>query len=185
MDTTPDDEDLAGWYRREWPDVYRLCFGFLADAAEAEDLAQDAMMHLRDRMPDFDPAGDWRRWRTTVVANLCRDRLRRLDARRRAEDRAAEVRLPPVLPDPATAAENAETREVLRAALAALTPREREVFVLRDLEDLPYSEIAPALDIGESTARTLVALARRRLRGLLGPRLFPDLAAGGSGAAHG
>jgi RNA polymerase sigma factor (sigma-70 family) len=67
--------------------------------------------------------------------------------------------------------------------LASLTGREREVFVLRDLEGLDSAEIATILGIGESTVRSFVTLSRRRLRALLGPRLFPEARSGGS--SHG
>ena len=47
---------LDRWYRREHPEVWRLCVGFLADAAEAEDVAQDAMLKLHDELPRWDAA---------------------------------------------------------------------------------------------------------------------------------
>jgi RNA polymerase sigma-70 factor (ECF subfamily) len=169
------------WYRAELPVVYRLAFGFLADAAEAQDLAQDAMLHLMDRLvttiPDRYPA-----WRSRVVLNLCRDRQRRLDVRRRKE-RAAEIALPQRLPRPDDSARQQEVRQVLREALGSLTPREREVFVLRDLEGASFAEVAAILGLAEGTARTFLSLARRRLRNLLGPRLASG--AGERGGTHG
>ncbi len=164
-------EALDRWYRGEHPRVWKLCLGFLADRAEADDVAQEAMLHLFDRLDDWDPGRPWSAWRNTVVLNLCRDRVRRRAARRRAEDRAAEAGFPDRLPDPARAAEGGEVAEVLRAALAELTPREREAFVLRELEGLATGEVAAQLGVGESTVRSLLTLARRRLRGLLAPRL--------------
>lgn len=162
---------IDAWFRREHPRVWKLCLGILADAAEAEDLAQDAMVHLLDNLENYDPRRPWASWRNAVVVNLCRDRRRTSAARRRAEERASELRLPEVLPDPSSAAAGTELRQVLEAALYALTPREREVFVLRELEERPAREVAQTLGIGESSVRSLLALARRRLRGLLAPRL--------------
>ena len=165
-----DDEAVAAWYRIEWPVVHRLAFGFLADSAEAQDLAQDAMMHLLDHLEGRDTDRSYRSWRNAVVANLCRDRLRRMSARRRAESVQVVVE-PRPLPSPEDEAAGAEVREVLVAALSVLTPREREVFVLRDLEGAGFAEIAEALAIRQSTARSLLTLARRRLRRTLGARL--------------
>ena len=48
--------------RQQHPRVYRLCLGFLACSAEAEDLAQDAMLHLLDRLPQRDPARRFDTW---------------------------------------------------------------------------------------------------------------------------
>jgi len=169
------------WFRAEHPHVWRLCLGLLADAAEAEDVAQDAMLHLLDRLHAWDPARPYRAWRTTVVVNLCRDRLRRLEARQRAHERAARARDDAgrgILPDPGDEASRAEVMDVLREALGALTPREREAFVLRDLEGGSTEETAEQLGVTPSSVRSLLTLARRRLRTLLGERV-PGLAGGG------
>ncbi|MAG56878.1 MAG: hypothetical protein CMJ83_11345 [Planctomycetes bacterium] len=174
-----DGEAVDTWYRLEWPVVYRLGFGFLANAAEALDLAQDAMLHLLDHLGDWNPGRSYPAWRTAVVANLCRDRLRRLATRQRAESSEALL-LPQRLPAPDAGVEAEETRTILVESLGALTPREREVFVLHDLEGASYAEVAESLTIQQSTARTLVTLARRRLRKLLGPRLTID-----DGGRHG
>lgn len=168
------------WYRAEWPRVWKLCLGFLADAAEAEDVAQDAMLHLHDRLAKWNADRPWTSWRNTVVLNLCRDRLRRVAARRRAEDRSAEARPPVPLPDPGAAAAGGELVGELHAALGVLSDREREAFVLRELEGRPTDEVARAMDVGDSTVRSLCALARRRLRERLAPRL--GLAEGGGRA---
>lgn len=157
------------WYRREHPSVWRLCLGFLADGAEAEDVAQDAMLKLHDRLDRWDRARPYAAWRNALVLNLCRDRLRRRAARERVE---MEAPLPRELPDPARAAERGEVREMLQRALASLSPREREAFVLRELEGHATSEVALVLEVGESTVRSLLTLARRRLRELLGERLL-------------
>lgn len=173
-----DGDALAGWYRLEWPVVHRLAFGFLADSALAQDLAQDAMVQLIDRLDSRDPGRSYRAWRNALVANLSRDRLRRIGARRRAE--AGAEPLPQRLPTPETAAEQAEVREVLSMALRSIPDREREVFVLHELEGASFSEVAETLAIRQSTARTLLSLARRRLRTTLGSRLLFD-----DGGPHG
>lgn len=165
-----DADAIDAWYRREHPHVHRLCLGLMARAADADDLAQDAMLHLLDRLDDWDARRAYTPWRTRVVVNLCRDRWRRAGARSRAEERAGEQPVTPV-PDPSVAAEASELRDVLTEALGALTPREREVFVLRDLEGHATKDAARMLEIGESSVRSLLTLARRRLRDLLGPRL--------------
>lgn len=169
-------EAIDSWFRAEHPRVWKLCLGFLAERTEADDVAQDAMLHLLDRLGSFDPSGgrpgsQYGAWRNAVVLNQCRDRVRRSSARRRAEDRAGAERLPVSLPDPAGEVAGAEFQEVLTAALAELSPREREAFVLCELEAHKTSEAARTLGIGESSVRSLLTLARRRLRGLLAPRL--------------
>lgn len=164
---------IDAWYRAEHPGVWRLCLGVLADATEADDLAQDAMLHLLDTLDRWDPARPWPAWRNRVVVNLCRDRLRRRATRAGHEDAAqrAGALLPAVLPSPEDAAHAGEVRAALLTALAALTPREREAFVLVDLSGTPAAQAAEAMEIAEGTVRSLLTLARRRLRTLLADRL--------------
>ncbi|MCP3916329.1 MAG: sigma-70 family RNA polymerase sigma factor [bacterium] len=176
---------LEPWLEAEHARVWKLCFGLLASTAEADDLAQDAMLHLTDHLAEWDTKRPYATWRNAVVANLCRDRIRRTAARRRAEARASErgTDFAARLPDPASAAHGAEVREALAHALTSLPPREREVFVLRDLEGTATKAVADALEITESSVRSLLTLARRRLRRLIGervPGLVPD--SEGSGA---
>ncbi len=171
-------EALDTWYRADHPTVYRLCFGLLAEPAEAEDAAQDAMLHLHDKLQHFDTSRAYGPWRNTVVLNLCRDRLRRQATRRAAE---SSEPLPARLPRPEEVAHSRELAEMLRTALAALTPREREAFVLRDLSGNSTAETAKTLGVTEATVRSLLTLARRRLRKLLGPRL-PEFSGTPSGA---
>lgn len=172
------------WFRQEFPNVYRLCLGFLADAVLAEDFAQDAMLHLLDRLDRWNPQRPYEAWRTTVVMNLCRDGMRKAGVRRRAEDK---LKLHPEihsLPDPSDAASGKELRDVITRALSQLPPREREAFVMHDLEHQATAEVADAMQITPSAVRSLLTLARRRLRGILGPALAmqPPRSAGGSHA---
>ena len=171
------DGALAAWFCAEHRAAWKLCFGLLADGAEADDAAQDAMLHLHDHLARWDQGRPYRAWRNTVVLNLCRDRMRRAKTRRRAEEHAAGAGSAMHLADPVEEAAQSEAREVLRASLAALSPREREAFVLRDLEGLPTQETAAALGVTESTVRALLTLARRRLRRIIGERV-PGLVPG-------
>ena len=159
---------IDAWYRAEHPQVWRLCLGLLADATEADDLAQDAMIKLLDSLDRWDPSRPWAGWRNTVVLNLGRDRLRRRATRATHEgaaDGAALFSRP--LPSPSDAAHAAEVREALTRALSGLTPREREAFVLVDLSGLPAAQAAETMDVAEASVRSLLTLARRRLRTLL------------------
>ncbi|MBI4881624.1 MAG: sigma-70 family RNA polymerase sigma factor [Planctomycetes bacterium] len=178
---------LDAFYRREYPHVYRVCFGFLLEANEAEDAAQDAMLHLIDRLKAYDPSRRFESWRNAVTANLCRDKLRRKAARRRAEDAAAEEAARgagPLPADPLDEAAQSEVQEIVRSSLGALSEREREVFVLRDLEGLGSPEVAEALGITEGTVRSLLSLARRRLRRILGERIPGIANPAGPGELH-
>jgi RNA polymerase sigma-70 factor (ECF subfamily) len=129
------------------------------------------MLHLLDRLNRWNPVRPYGAWRTTVVLNLCRDNLRKRGVRQRAEDKLKLLPDLQQLPNPHDAAAGREVREVVTRALAKLPPREREAFVLRDLEHQETSAVAEAMKITPTTVRSLLTLARRRLRGILGPAL--------------
>lgn len=168
-------EAVDAFCRDQHPRVFRLCVGFLACAVEAEDLAQDAMLHLLEHLPRYDAARAFDTWRNRVVLNLCRDRLRLLARRRRAESAAAEHRKDAVSSPPVDALDRADLRDALTRALSALPQREREALVLRDLEGNAAADVAAAMGITRSSVRSLTTLARRRLRDLLTPTVGPEI----------
>lgn len=168
-----DPDAVDRWYREHYPDVYRLCLGFLAHGAEAEDVAQDAMLHMIDRLQKWDERQAFRSWRNAVVLNLCRDRRRRAVRQRDAEQRALQegLHIGAASPAPDQAMRQVELRAMLERTLSGLPEREREAFVLRDLEGVATADAARAMGVAESSVRSLTTLARRRLRGLLATML--------------
>jgi RNA polymerase sigma factor (sigma-70 family) len=140
----------------------------LGDRAEAEDVAQEAMMRL------WRIAGEWRQgeaqvstWLYRVTANLCTDRLRRrkrsvpLDAVAEPLDGAPSV----------TARMHTEARaKALSDALAQLPPRQAEAVALRHLEGLSNAEIAAVMEIGVEAVESLTARGKRGLALILAGR---------------
>jgi len=163
---------LGDWYQLEWPAIFRLCFGLIADHAAAEDAAQDAMLRVSDRIDTWNKARPYLAWRTTVVLNLTRDHLRRHKTRQYHELRRQPTSTLSSVPDPADAAARGELQEAVESVLANLPEREREAFVLCDLEELS-TEHAAAMQIKPASVRSILSLARRRLRGLL-PAFVPE-----------
>jgi RNA polymerase sigma factor (sigma-70 family) len=163
-------EDVLGeWYRAEFRAVHRLCQGFLASRSGADDIAQNAMLHLADKLDQWDPARAYASWRNRVVLHVCRDH-ERAARRRSVHEAGAEWRVG-TAPDPVEAAAANEVSALIDRCLTLLPPREREVFVLVDLEAVPASEAAEQLGIAASTVRAALALARRRMRDVLAPML--------------
>jgi RNA polymerase sigma-70 factor (ECF subfamily) len=148
--------------QRVLPRVLAQAQRMLGDAAEAEDVAQEAMLRLWRIAPDWE--ADRARvttWLYRVVANLCTDRLRRsrgglaLDAVPEPEDGC---------PGAATVMQDEARRVALRAALADLPERQARAVALRHLEDLPNPEVAQIM--GESL-RTVESLVARGKKGLI------------------
>ncbi|MEM7295232.1 MAG: RNA polymerase sigma factor [Pseudomonadota bacterium] len=152
---------------RAFAQALRLLGG---DRAEAEDVAQEALIRLWKIAPDW-RQGEARvtTWLYRVVANLCTDRLRR--GRRVAP---GGLDAAPELPDetPAVDAEMQSQARVaaLEAAIAQLPERQAEAVRLRHIEGLPNPEIAERLDIGVEAVESLTARGKRKLAELLAPR---------------
>jgi RNA polymerase sigma-70 factor (ECF subfamily) len=152
--------------------AYRL----LGSLTEAEDAVQDAWLRLsRSGTGEVENLGGWL---TTIVARVCLNMLRARKVRR--ED-SLEVHLPDPLISPERELQPEEAAVLadsvglaLLIVLDTLTPAERLAFVLHDLFELPFEEIALLLRRTPAAARQLASRARRRVSGADVPTPDPD-----------
>jgi len=151
----------------ELEEVRRLGFGvayrMLGSVSEAEDVAQEAVLRLaRAEEPIAEPAA----WITTVATRLSIGVLR--SARKRRETYVGPWLPEPLIATDSDAAYEVELADSLSQAflvmLERLTPLERAAFLLREVFDYEYSEIARIVKRSEVTSRQLVARARKHLR---------------------
>ncbi len=163
---------LVGRYQdRVFNLVYRMC----SRRAEAEELAQDAFVKALERIDQFKGNSRFYTWLFRIAANLTISHQRRYKRVRfhsidgASEDDAPAENLTAEIaqrraPDPATAAEVAETRDMVTEALAAMEEPFRIVLVLRDMQDMDYAEIAQVLDVPVGTVKSRLFRARGLLR---------------------
>ncbi len=146
------------------PHLRAVAYRMLGSLTEADDAVQEAW--LRMARTDIGDVRNMRGWLTTVVAHICLDMLRARTTR--AEEPLDESRAMVMSDalDPEAEAVLADSVGVaLLVILQTLSPAERLAFVLHDMFDLPYAEIAPIVGRTENTAAQLAARARRRVRG--------------------
>ena len=136
--------------------TYRL----LRHYQDAESITQEVFLRLLRDSAGYDPSRRFSTWIYTIARNLCLDALRR----RRPDAIGDGEQFTAREPDPAAEADDHETAQRLRAAIDALPPFCREVVQLRVFERLSYREIADVLGCPESTARSRMDLAIKRLR---------------------
>lgn len=151
------------------PRVLAQAVRMLADRAEAEDIAQEAMLRLWKIAPDWRQGeAEVSTWLYRVVANLCTDRLRR---RRRSGPGLDEV-AEPADPAPSASARLLERARMtaLSEALAQLPDRQAQAVALRHLEGLSNPQIAEIMDISVRSVESLTARGKRALAGLLAGR---------------
>jgi RNA polymerase sigma factor (sigma-70 family) len=145
----------------------RVAYRMLGSRSEADDAVQEAWMRLS--RADTSGVENLDGWLTTVVARVCLDMLRSRRSRREdsLESRATESAVGSQAPgDPEQEAVLADSVGLaLLAVLETLAPAERVAFVLHDMFDLPFDEIAPIVGRTPAAARQLASRARRRVRG--------------------
>ena len=158
---------LARQFEASRAHLRAVAYRMLGSRSEADDAVQEAWLRLsRSDTSGVDNLGGWL---TTVVARVCLDLLRSRKSRRE-ESLDAHASEPIVRRDDGTHPE----REVLLAesvglallvVLETLAPAERVAFVLHDMFDLPFDEIAPIVGRSPSATRQLASRARRRVKG--------------------
>lgn len=153
-----------------------LAYRMLGTRADAEDAVQDAW--LRWSATDRATISNAEAYLVTVVTRLCLDRLKSARARR-------EVYVGPWLPEPIPDAETLSPQAAteladdlsfaLMLALERLSPLERAAFLLHDVFDASYTEVAATLDRSEAAVRQLAARARKAVRAARAARkVSPD-----------
>ncbi len=155
---------LAASFEADRGHLRRVAYRMLGSATEAEDAVQEAWLRLS--RSDTGGVGNLSGWLTTVVARVCLDMLRARKSRREEPlDQPATESLADGT-DPERELAMADSLGVaLLVVLETLPPPERVAFVLHDMFDLPFEEIAPIVGKSTEAARQLASRARRRVKG--------------------
>jgi RNA polymerase sigma-70 factor (ECF subfamily) len=153
--------DLEALYRDARDDVFAYVATLLRDRSAAEDVTAQAFERAVRHRECFDARrGTPRAWLFGIARHAALDELRR---RRRGAELASD--LPDTAAaDPADAADGALRRAAVRAALARLSPREREIVALKFQAGLDNAELAAVLGVSVSNAGTLLHRAMSKLR---------------------
>jgi RNA polymerase sigma factor (sigma-70 family) len=153
-------------FEKHRPQLKAIAYRMLGSLAEADDAVQETWIRLsRTDNLDVENLGGWLR---TVVTRVCLNMLRSRKARR-------EDPLDTHLPDPVITLEHDDNPErlavladsvglALQVVLDSLPPDERVAFVLHDMFEVPFAEIAPLLERSPTATRQLASRARRRVR---------------------
>ncbi len=146
--------------RRHLPAMLGLARRILGNAAEAEDVAQEAFMRVWTHAPRWQPLAQFRTWLTRVVINLCLDRKRRAPwvGLETAGDIADPER------GAGEKAEDDERERMLAAAIEKLPVRQRSAIVLTYGDGRSNAQVAEILDTSVSAVETLLVRAKQNLR---------------------
>lgn len=164
-------------YRKHVGSVHGLVHRMLRGAPEVEDLVQDVFVRAFRGLPGFKGGARFRTWLLQIATNACLNHLAKAERRYVHESLDAPIgegdtglgdRLDSGVAGPEELFERGEIGERVEAALARLKPEFRAVVVLRDVQDLPYEEVASTLGLQLGTVKSRLARARRQIQQWLG-----------------
>jgi RNA polymerase sigma factor (sigma-70 family) len=172
-----DTTSLAGRFEEHRERLGAIAYRMLGSRAEADDAVQETWLRVgRAGAENVDNLGAWL---TTILSRTCLNMLR---SRNRRREDPLQTHLPdPVVSSDTTGQPEAEAvladsvSMAMLVVLDTLPPAERLAFVLHDMFEVPFDEIAPLVDRSPQAARQLASRARRRVRDDRAPRPDPDL----------
>ena len=173
-----ENEWLADRFEEHRAHLRAVAYRMLGSLTEADDAVQDAWLRLsRAGTSGVENLGGWL---TTIVARVCLNMLR---SRNRRREESLGMHIPDPVISPAGVLQPEEEALLadsvglaLLVVLDTLSPAERLAFVLHDMFELPFEEIAPMVGRSPAAARQLASRARRRVKGAEIPAPDPDLA---------
>ncbi len=151
---------------RYQPYALHLASRLLLNKEEARDAVQESFIRVWHHREKIDPGRNFSTWLYRIVTNICLDILK--TAKKKREHLLTAERPDSTGgSDPARAQEGEETRRIITELCEQLSPRQRAVFVLRDIEHLSVQETGSMLKMREGAVKSNLYLARRALKELL------------------
>ena len=156
--------------------VYGICYRFTGNSTDAEDLTQEVFLRVYKTLASYKPEqGAFSTWLSSVTRNLLVDNYRRTRRDRLTDsideedgERSPKLeQMQSTRETPHRAAEQAELSVQLQKALTRLSPELREAVILRDLQELEYSEVQAVLGVPEGTVKSRINRGRIELARVL------------------
>jgi RNA polymerase sigma-70 factor (ECF subfamily) len=155
-------EELVARHRAT---LERCAYHMLGTVEEAEDALQEALLRAYRAIGRCEQPDRFRSWALSILINRCRTRLARRNGDPIARDLAAGAAMErAAVPD---GSDRASWREEIERALLALSPDQREAFLLRHVEELSYEEITALTGVSIPALKMRVSRACEKLRSLL------------------
>ena len=155
--------------------IYHVAYGMVRNQEDAREIAQEAFVKAFKKLDSFRLESKFYTWICRITMNLCIDHHRRMKHRRHSEyddqrsstSSGGVIELASRRDDPSANVARKHLRARIMAAFDKLPDDQRQVMVLRELEDMAYKEISEVLDIPEGTVMSRLYYARRKLQQLL------------------
>lgn len=183
----PDDRQLVEWIlagdsdafetlvRRKTGKVYSLCYRVIGNAEDAKDIAQLVFLKLWENIARYDPKYAFDTWLYRMVTNVAIDFLRSRQSREATANSTLRLVKTVAEADQSVSLQRKEIESVFNEVSAALSPKQKTIFVMKEMEDLPSVEISKILGCRESTVRNHLFNARKIMQEQLRQR-YPEYA---------
>ena len=162
-----DDRPFSELFHRHKSLVWRVALGFFGNVQDAEDMTQDIFFTAYRKLEQFRGEASFRTWLHRITTNRCKNELRRRSRRlRTVNEPLEEAAAAATNGSPGPEAVTVRGRRLQRLALSidSLTPEDRRILQLVDLEQTPYKEVAELLGLSLGAVKMRVLRARARLR---------------------
>lgn len=164
-------EELVRMHQNQ---VYTMALRFTGSKEDALDISQEAFLRVWRALPNYKADSKFSTWLYRIVSNICTDHHRKnsriqsisLTQGDEADDET-QTELPDETQSPERSFELSELSDALKGAIESLKPELREVFVMREIGDMSYSEISEALSLEEGTVKSRLFRARKYLQEIL------------------
>lgn len=161
--------------RRKTTKVYALCHRILNNAEDAKDVAQLVFIKLWENLDKYDPKFAFDTWLYRMVTNVAIDFIRSRQSRDNAVNSNLRLVKTSMEPEQGLVVQRKEIESVFNDVSSVLSPRQKTIFVMKEMEDLSSADIARVLGCRESTVRNHLFNARKLMQEQL-QRRYPEYA---------
>src|SRR5438477_3175750 len=161
--------------RRKTSKVYALCYRIIGNAEDAKDISQLVFIKLWENLEKYDPQYAFDTWLYRMVTNVAIDFMRNKQSRENAVNSNLRLVRTSFDAEQGVIVQHKEIENVFNEVSANLSPKQKTIFIMNQMEDLPSSEIAKILGCRESTVRNHLFNARKAMQQELQER-YPEYA---------
>jgi RNA polymerase sigma-70 factor (ECF subfamily) len=161
--------------RRKTSKVYALCYRIIGNAEDAKDISQLVFLKLWENLEKYDPAYAFDTWLYRMVTNVAIDFMRNKQSRDNAVNSTLRLVKTSAEAEQGVIVQRKEVENVFNDVSAVLSPKQKTIFIMNQMEDLPSAEIAKILGCRESTVRNHLFNARKLMQQQLQKR-YPEYA---------
>jgi RNA polymerase sigma-70 factor (ECF subfamily) len=161
--------------RRKTSKVYALCYRIIGNSEDAKDISQLVFIKLWENLEKYDPEYAFDTWLYRMVTNVAIDFMRNRQSRDNAVNSNLRLVRTSTDAEQTVVVQRKEIENVFNEVSSVLSPKQKTVFVMNQMEDLPSAEIARILGCRESTVRNHLFNARKLMQQQLQKR-YPEYA---------